>query len=227
MAEPVTVVWCDVGGVLTSPIADAANGVADAAGLTWGELWQAIEEVAGEWGLTGMGPLETGVLSQTEWGARVTEQLPREPRIDLRRWDEHWYAGRAPNPDLLAGLAALRATGIRVGLLTNSVREWEPHRARLFDERDFDAVVRSHELGVRKPDPRIYAEAERVLAAPATRTLLVDDSTENCDAARARGWQAINHVDSASTLVQLARIRRRHNLVQATRPSSATSAGTP
>ncbi|MBC7277293.1 HAD-IA family hydrolase [Nocardioides sp.] len=205
MAEPVTVVWCDVGGVLTSPVADAARGLVDAAGLTWTELWEAIDEVAARFGLTGMGPLETGLLSQSEWGTRVTELLPRRPRIDLRRWDEHWYAGRAPNPDLLAGLATLRSTGVRVGLLTNSVREWEPHRALLFDERDFDGVVRSHDLGVRKPDPRIYAEAERILPAPVTATLLVDDTDENCAAARARGWRAVHHIDTAKTIAELLR----------------------
>lgn len=203
MPEPVSVVWCDVGGVLTSSVGDAAQRLAYAAGLSWPELWGAINEVALRSGLTGLGPLETGIVSQAEWGTRVMERLPRPSAIDLRRWDEHWYAARSPNPELLTRLAAWRSRGVRVGLLTNSVAEWEPHRARLFDDRNFDAALRSHELGVRKPDPQMYAAAERALPAPAAATVLIDDTEANCVAARARGWRAVHHVGTATTVTAL------------------------
>ena len=41
-----------------------------------------------------------------------------------------------------------------------------------------------------KPDPAIYAEAERRFALAPQATLFLDDSVRNVDAARARGWNA-------------------------------------
>jgi putative hydrolase of the HAD superfamily len=48
----------------------------------------------------------------------------------------------------------------------------------------------SHELGVSKPDPRIYAKAEARLGASPTELLFFDDTPENVAAARAAGWRA-------------------------------------
>jgi putative hydrolase of the HAD superfamily len=198
----VRVVWCDFGGVLTSPIADAANEVAAAAGLTWDQLWQGITDVAHGMGLEGMQPLELGMLSQTEWGARVTRQLPldHQPRIDLGSWDDHWYRGRHLDGELLDELRRIRRGGTRVGMLTNSVREWEPHRAKLLNDSEFDAIVRSHEIRLAKPDPAIYRYAGALLEAPPEQTLLIDDSDANCLAAAARGWQTIHHTQTSDTI---------------------------
>ncbi|MEN2738822.1 HAD family phosphatase [Microbacterium sp. X-17] len=204
-------VWCDFGGVLTPPIADAAAEVARAAGVPWDRIWRAIDEVAAAEGLHGMQPLELGVLSQAAWGARVEEALGVRPAIDLREWDRHWYRDRPVDAALLDVLAGLRRRGIGVGLLTNSVREWEPHRARLLRGYAdvFQAVVRSHEVALAKPDPRIFAHAASLLPGP---TLLIDDSAENCRAARAVGWRAHHHTDPAETRQLL------HTLPRSTSP---------
>lgn len=205
----VAVVWCDVGGVLISSPDEAARGLADTVGVPWGELWTAIEAAAAEVGEHGARPVELGLLTQRAWAARVTAHLDRPPRVDLGRWDELWYRHRRPVPAMLRALAAARGAGVRVGLLTNSVREWEPHRARLLGDAAFDAVVRSHEVGAAKPDPEIYAAAESALPASPRRTLLIDDTEENCRAARARGWQTIHHRDLHTTIAALAQARSR------------------
>jgi putative hydrolase of the HAD superfamily len=63
----------------------------------------------------------------------------------------------------------------------------------------FTHVVRSHELGIAKPDPRSYEHAARVLETRGD-TLLIDDSAQNCRAAEEHGWTAIEHRDNASTI---------------------------
>ncbi len=205
---PVTVVWSDFGGVLTAPVADAATAVAVAAGIPWHVLWDAVQQVAADEGLSGLGPLELGRMSQAEWGARVSDRLPRgtRSRVDLGAWGDHWYRRRTVNRELAAELTRIRSSGIPLGLLTNSVREWEPHRARILaDGPPFDAFVRSHELGVAKPSPEIYRRAESLLPAAHGVPLLIDDVFENCAAASRRGWRAIHHVDTSRTLAALAR----------------------
>jgi putative hydrolase of the HAD superfamily len=202
----VDVVWCDFGGVLTPPIAEAFARVVGAAGIPEAALLAAIGQVAGDLGMRSLEPLERGVLAQAEWGRRVAAALaPRwYPRVDLGRFGDYWYAGRTLNRPIYDRLVRLKRAGVRVGLLTNSVLEWEPHRrAMLPDDDVFEARINSHEVGVGKPDPRIYALAESALGAPAHRLLLIDDLTVNCAAARDRGWAAVQHQDNASTLGEL------------------------
>jgi putative hydrolase of the HAD superfamily len=89
-------------------------------------------------------------------------------------------------------------------MLTNSVREWEPYRAALIADPDvFELVIRSHEHGVRKPDPEIYRLAERALGVSASDCVLIDDSERNCRGAERAGWQAIRHQDNVATLRRL------------------------
>ncbi|WP_336853619.1 hypothetical protein [Sinomonas albida] len=212
MAEPATlvrpsVIWCDFGGVLTPPIAEAARSVALAAGVPWDLLWAAAQRVAEDLGLVGLQPLELGVLSQREWGSRLEARLPLEckPRIDLGSWGDYWYRDRPVDGDLLTELGKLKVCGTRIGMLTNSVLEWEPHRQRLLGDhsRIFEPVVRSHEIGIAKPDPRIFAHADAQTHSGATPPLLIDDSAENCAAAFSAGWMVHHHRDREETLALL------------------------
>ena len=63
----------------------------------------------------------------------------------------------------------------------------------------------SHDLGLIKPDPAIYAEAERRFATAAERIVFFDDLPDNVAAARRAGWRA-HHIDhQADTAAQMRR----------------------
>jgi len=72
-------------------------------------------------------------------------------------------------------------------------------------------LVRSYDVGVRKPDPRFYAglldRARSLLARPdlpAESLLFVDDMPENCEAAHACGLQVHCHLNhDTATLAQV------------------------
>lgn len=198
-----TVIWTDFGGVLTPPVDDALRRVADAAKVPANDLLAAIRLVAAQDGTELLEQLERGRLSQRDWGHRVAAALaPRwVPAVDLGRFGDYWYAGRPFNTALYDTLVAARTSGLRLGMLTNSVREWEVHRARLIPDRTvFDRIVNSHEVGVRKPEPAIYRLAEESLAVSPGECLLIDDLAANCAAAVARGWRAVHHVDTDTTV---------------------------
>lgn len=200
------VVWCDFGGVLTDPVIDVLDRVSTMCAVPVNVLVTAFSTVAAEFGGDGLAPLETGSIDEVEWGKRVTARLaPRwRPRADLTRFSELWYADRGFNHELCDALVLRRERGCRLAMLTNSVREWEPYRAALIpDHVVFELVVRSHELGIRKPDLEIFRLAEQRLGVSATDCVLIDDSARNCRAAELAGWQAIWHRDNASTLDRL------------------------
>lgn len=202
----ITAIWTDFGGVLTPPIDNALNQVADLAGVPAPELLAGMRRLAAQDGVELLELLERGRISQREWGRRLTEELAPAwvPMIDLGDFGDYWYADRPFNTVLYDELVATRQRGLKLGMLTNSVLEWEVHRAGMIPDRTvFDQVINSHELGVRKPEPEIYRLAERSMAVRPADCLLIDDLEVNCAAAAERGWQAIRHVDTEATVAAL------------------------
>ena len=93
-----------------------------------------------------------------------------------------------PNEDLFAFYRGLHAEGMRMALLTNNVREWEPlWRTMLPLDEIFETVVDSGFVGVRKPDSAIYELMLERLGLPASACAFVDDVGVNIEAAQALG----------------------------------------
>ena len=115
-----------------------------------------------------------------------------------------------------------------MALLTNNVREWEPHwRAKLPDiDEIFEVVVDSAFVGMRKPDPAIYELTLERLGGGlrAGDCVFVDDVEVNCEAARSLGMLAVHFVDSEQALAELDRVLGGD--AQASRPATASTSRT-
>jgi putative hydrolase of the HAD superfamily len=133
---------------------------------------------------------ESGRVSTRALIAQVRE------RFNLRGTDEE--LGRAvadmfwPN-DEVCDLVPLLKPGYRLLLLSNTndlhARQFVPQFRDTLSH--FDHLVLSHELGIRKPDPRIYAHCERLAGSAPAECLFIDDLPTNVAAARACGWHGI------------------------------------
>jgi FMN phosphatase YigB (HAD superfamily) len=55
----------------------------------------------------------------------------------------------------------------------------------------FDALVLSHEIGVRKPQARFFEHAQSLAGCAAHECLFIDDLHANVEGARACGWKGI------------------------------------
>ncbi len=106
---------------------------------------------------------------------------------------EAYFAHLETNEELISYLRSLReGRGLRLALLTNNVREWEPRwRAMIPVDDLFELVVDSAFVGMRKPEPEIYELTLQRLGVPAAAALLIDDIEVNCEAARALGMPAV------------------------------------
>ena len=81
---------------------------------------------------------------------------------------------------------------IKLGVLTNNVREFRPIWWEMLPfEEWFDDVVDSHEVGLRKPNPAIYELALTRLDVTAGRTAFLDDVASNLVPARTLGLHAV------------------------------------
>jgi epoxide hydrolase-like predicted phosphatase len=112
------------------------------------------------------------------------------------------FAVLPPDPRMAALARRLRAAGVRTALLSNTWGGAEGHDPAEL-EAVFDAVVLSHEVGLRKPDPEIYALAARRLGVPPEACVVVDDLITNVTAAGAAGMRAILHQDGPATIAAL------------------------
>jgi epoxide hydrolase-like predicted phosphatase len=110
-----------------------------------------------------------------------------------------------PRPRMLGAIRAIRGRGLRTGALTNNwVGEGGDTGAGRLDGL-FDAVVESALVGLRKPDPRIYALALERLGAAAAETVFLDDIGRNLKPARALGMTTIKVDEEEQALAELER----------------------
>ena len=110
------------------------------------------------------------------------------------------------NEAVVARIGALRADGIRTGLLTNTFAEFRPTLERDLDLQLFDAIVESYAVGARKPEPRIYEAMAAALEVDHAEIVYLDDFPQNLAPAHELGWRTIHVTDVASALDALDRI---------------------
>ncbi len=120
--------------------------------------------------------------------ARHPEHRDRIAAFHLR-WDE-MLAGVIPGAAEI--LRDVKAAGNPVYALSNWSAETWPIAERRFEFLSwFDGVVVSGRIGLRKPDPAIFQHLLERFGLEAERTLFVDDSERNVEAARRLGFEAL------------------------------------
>jgi putative hydrolase of the HAD superfamily len=149
---------------------------------------------------------ELGTLSQEEWRAGLRQFVGLAPPQLEAFVGEFWdvYLGD-PNPELVAYFSALRPR-YRTALLSNSfdgAREREQDRYHFGDL--VDLIIYSHEVGLAKPDPRIYALISKQLGVPPQGIVFLDDAERNVAAAAGYGFHAILYKNNAQALAALDR----------------------
>lgn len=95
------------------------------------------------------------------------------------------------DPNMYKLVDQIKETGMRVGMLSN-VDDRGRHLLRGFGLYEpFDPCVLSCEVGLEKPDPKIYELLLKTLSLPAGEVVFIDDKEENVEAAKKLGIDAI------------------------------------
>ena len=190
---PARAVVCDFGGVLTVPLIHAFAAYQDQSGTSLEDLGRAMQkatEAAG--GEHPLFQLEKGLITETEFLRRLEQQLP--VGTHLHGFREIYFEALHPNEELIEYMRELRGRGLRMAMLTNNVREWEPlWRAKLPVDEIFELVVDSAFVGMRKPEPEIYELTIERLGGgiEASDCVFLDDVELNVEAAAALGMRAV------------------------------------
>jgi putative hydrolase of the HAD superfamily len=187
----------DYGGVLTSSPFASFEAFCAVEGLAPGAVRDRFRDDAEARAL--LAALETGELAAAEFEPAFAALLGVSPEGLLRRM----FGGMAPDAAMIDGVRAIRAAGARTGLLSNSVGNEAVYDRALLAEL-FDGWVISSEVGLRKPDPAIYALAAERIGLPAAGCVYVDDLPGNLKPARGLGMATVLHRgEAAATLAEI------------------------
>lgn len=119
--------------------------------------------------------------------------------VDIRHLADCLAAGQRVRPEMVALIGDLNAQGVKVGVLTNNAKEaaswW---RSGVLPVESLTAVVDSSEVGMRKPDPAIYALTAERMGCRAEELLYFDDLDENVTGAVAAGLVGTLFTDAGS-----------------------------
>lgn len=193
----------DYGGVLTSAVREtttqwlAADDIDQDSFATVMREWMARDALDG----SPVHRLETGAITGPEFEVEFAARLRTTGggAVVAQGLLARLFAGMRPDPAMVALVGELRGLGLKVGVLSNSWANTYPE-----DLADLvDGVVISGEVGLRKPDPKIYGLILDELDVPAARSVFVDDAPVNVDAAVAVGMHALRHRDAESTRAEL------------------------
>jgi 2-haloacid dehalogenase len=159
-------------------------------------------------------------VTTAEWNAHQDAGRPWDEAVEVltaehperrelieafhRRWPE-MLAGEIPGT--VDVLADLRAAGVRLVALSNWSAETFPVARERFDFLAwFEGIVISGEVGVIKPDRRIFEHLAEQFGIEPAEALFIDDSSANVDAATALGFRAIQFTDATALRRELVRL---------------------
>ena len=196
----------DIGGVLERVDDDA-----------WPEIW--VRRWEGRMGLA-PGALEAGLsrhaparsvvvgeVSEAQMRAMYAGALGLSEDEADAMMAEMWDAYCGKLDVAMRDFAASLRPSYKTGILSNSADGARREEQRRYGfEQLVDVIVYSHEVGLAKPDPRVYRLTEQRLEVQPADVVFVDDAVANVEAARELGWTAVHHRDTEQTIAEVSRI---------------------
>lgn len=213
------IIWFDFGGVLSPSVPDLFTSYYLKTGIPPAVLQRAMKEVADDMNMDVLAPVEKAIITEREWGAGIRLKLSQSaPELDLsqarlEQFGEQWFDGILPNQLMIDLFRKVKATGLKAGILTNNVVEWENHWKRVaVISEEADVIVDSCKVGCRKPETEIFAIAAERAGVRPEENLLIDDVPENCMAARQCGWESVHFKDNTSAVTEVIAVLQRQEI---------------
>lgn len=192
----VKAIFFDIGGVILRTEYQAPREhLAERLNLTSEDLYKAVFESETS------RKASLGTVSEDEHWTTVARKLGRS-EAEAKSIREEFFAGDVVDRDLLNFIRSLRPR-YKTGVISNA---WSDMRAFIVENKfddAFDSLTISAEVGVIKPQPKIYQLALEQAKVQASDAVFVDDMPANIEAANMLGMHGILFRDPHETLTQL------------------------
>lgn len=171
----------DWGGVLTGAIDVAWQAWVEHDKVASEHLAAVLREAYDANGSSLVHALERGEITGSQFEQRIARDLARHGSpVKAEGLLARMFDGLAPAESMLGLAARVKAAGLRTAVLSNS---WANEYPRQGWDELFDAVVISVEVGMRKPEPRIYHHVLELVDLAPGEAVFVDDLAANVAAA--------------------------------------------
>ena len=198
------VIW-DFGGVLTSSPFEAFGKFERDRGLPLDFIREinAANHLENAWA-----KLERAEIDHTTFDRLFAEEC-RAMGQDVRGKDILPLLAGEIRPEMVQALKRIH-TRCKTGCITNNLPAGEGNTMASIYKReimaDFDHVIESAKIGMRKPDPRIYEMMVEALGVEPARCIYLDDLGINLKPARTMGMTTIKVADAAPAIAELERL---------------------
>lgn len=184
---PIKAILIDIGGVLwhekETPL--SANWAARC-GLSPNEFDELVYN--SQWGTQALLGTITGEEMWENIGNKLGLSLSERSQCEDEYWAGIW------DTEFLDYCRVLKSK-YRLGILSDAESTAREKAKPWINESLFDVIVFSSEVGVCKPDPKIFQCALEQLGVEASETLFIDDRERNVNSAKALGIHAIHYRD--------------------------------
>ena len=198
----------DWGGVLTTPILTTVRAWIQAEDIDWASYRSVMrswvfEAYSQDGRRNPIHALERGECTGAEFERMLAAELVRADgeAVVAEGLLRRMFAASVPIPAMYDTIRALRGAGFGTALLSNSWGCDDYPRADF--PALFDVVVISAEVGMRKPEERIFRHAAQALGLETQECVFIDDIQANIDAAVACGMTGVLHTDATATAAAL------------------------
>ncbi|MFA5504475.1 MAG: HAD family phosphatase [Vulcanimicrobiota bacterium] len=146
-----------------------------------------------------LGDLETAQIGSEVFWERVCEQVAASGGGSVPAWKfKGFWEGLLTerfhiDQELIDLIRRLKAH-CRVAVLSNVIKEHAVILQREKVYEHFNPVILSCNVGLRKPEPKMFEKAAELTKTSLARCLLVDDCVENLEAAARLGWRTHHYV---------------------------------
>ena len=148
--------------------------------------------------------LTLGQISEDEYWEHFLEASKVD--VDKKALKEKVRTALRPIADNVK-LIPLLKDRYQLAILSNHAKEWSQFMREEFDFfRYFQQIIFSCDVGLRKPDPRIYRLALEKLGSRPEECLFVDDKTRNTNGAEEIGMKTITLKHEAGLRNELLRV---------------------
>jgi len=175
----------DFGGVIARTLDfTSRDGLANRLGMTRLEIEKLV--FLGESGFNA----QQGVISVDQHWINLQKMLKLSPE-EIVSFQKEFWDGDSIDTDLVNYIRSLK-NRYRTGLLSNAFSDLRKRLVESWKIADaFDEIIISSEIGVTKPDPRIYHIALERFGVTPDEAVFVDDFLHNVEGARSVGMYAI------------------------------------
>jgi len=192
---------------MTNPIADSVNAWLAAEGIDRASYAAVMRRWVGQAYADGddenpVHALERGECTGAEFELVLASQLVLEDGGPVAGAGllTRMFAGSMLDQAMLELFRRLHADGVPTGMLSNS---WGGDYPREMFPALFDAVVISADVGMRKPEPRIFRHVAALLGVEPHDCIFIDDIQANITAAEQVGFTGVLHTEAETTTRRL------------------------